>query len=133
MMVAEVLFRQGLPMVQRRLLKAPPRDVLFEGQASLEHGGEPVRGILSVTPRRLVFTPHSVRARFSEVDLPLEAIEDVSAARSRFLGLIPASRNALKVRSERGIFRFRVDAEDRDAWLGQIEEARNRWRSIPVD
>ncbi|MCK9485755.1 MAG: hypothetical protein M0R73_03500 [Dehalococcoidia bacterium] len=125
LMVAEWVVRQGLPIVRGRLVKAPPRDVLFEGEASLERGGEPVRGLLSVTSRGLVFTPFSLRAQRDAMALPFEGIEEVAPVRSRFLGLIPASRNALKVRSTRGIFRFRVDGDDRDLWLRRIEAARS--------
>ena len=133
MMVAEFLVRQGAPLLRRRLLAVPPRDVLFEGDASLERGAEPVRGLLSVTPDTLTFTPFSRRARRDSLMLPFEAIEDVSAGRSRLFGLIPASRNALKVRSTRGIFRFRVEAEDRDTWLRQIEAAREFHRAVAAD
>lgn len=132
LMVAEWLLRQGLPIVRSRLVKAPPRDVLFEGEASLEHGGEPVRGLLSVTSGGLVFTPFSVRARRAALALPFEGIEDVSPARSRLFGLIPSSRNALKVRSAQGIFRFRVDGDDRETWLRHIQAAREGARTAAV-
>ncbi len=133
LMVAEFLLRQGTPLLRSRLTKTPPSDVLFEGEARLEHGGEPVNGILSVTPSALVFTPNTVRARHAAVTLPLDGIDEVAADRSRIFGLIPASRNALKVRSERGIFRFRVDGDDRDTWLRQIEVARGLHRVVPLD
>ncbi len=124
LMVAEWLVRQGGPILRRRLLKATPSDVLFEGEATLERGGEPVRGVLSVTPSALVFTPNSFAERGAAISMSLDGIEEVSPARSRLFGLIPASRNALKVRSRRGVFRFRVDADDRDLWVRQIEAVR---------
>lgn len=122
-MVAEWLVKQGLPIVRSRLAKAVPRDVLFEGEASLEHGGEPVRGVLAVTSAGLTFLPRHLANQRLAVTIPFRDIDDVSPARSRLFGLIPASRTALKVRSTQGIFRFRVDGEDRDLWLRAINAA----------
>lgn len=124
-MVGEWLLRNGVPLVTSRFIRsAPSTRILFEGQARLEHGPENVSGLLSLTPSDLVFTPSGFRTRNAQITLPLAEIDDVVATKARFLGLIPVKDNGIKVRSRRGIFRFRVDPEDRDDWLREIRTAR---------
>ena len=124
-MVGEWLLRTGVPFVAARLAKAPPaaERVLFEGEARLEHGPENVGGLLSVTPLTLVFTPSGLRTRGAANAIPLAEIDEITATKGRFLGLIPLWNNGLKVRTRRGIFRFRVDRSDRSRWLRELRSA----------
>ncbi len=124
-MVGEWLLRAGVPFVAARLAKAPPpaERVLFEGEARLEHGPEKIGGLLSVTPSTLVFTPSAIRTRGTAHAIPLVDIESIEATRGRLFGLIPLWRSGLKIRTRRGIFRFRVDHTDRSAWLRELRTA----------
>ena len=124
LLLVEWVVRAGAPMVRQRLMKAPPREVLFEGAAALERGAEQVDGMLSVTREAVVFTPGSLRTRSLATDIPLEEVERAVPASSRLLGLLPVWPNAIKLRTRRGIFRFIVDRADRDLWVREIEEAR---------
>lgn len=100
-------------------VEAEPR---FEGDASLERGGDRVRGSLAITHNELRFEP-SERRRERSLRIPLDEIEDVSPTRQRLLGLIPAGANGIKVRSRRGIYRFIVDGSDRSRWLREFASA----------
>ncbi|MGE3960450.1 MAG: hypothetical protein AB7F65_02060 [Dehalococcoidia bacterium] len=123
-MVGEWLLRNGLPIVTNHLTKTPPQEhVLFEGEARLEHGPENITGLLSVTPSSLVFTPSGIRTRGAATALPLHDIDEVTPTKGRILGVIPARGDGLKVKARRGIFRFRVDPDDRDRWLREIRTA----------
>lgn len=123
-MVGEWLLRNGGPIVARRLTKSPPTsDVLFEGEAKLEHGPENIMGLLSVTPSAVVFTPASIRTRGAATSIPLAEIEEITPTKGRLLGLIPSSNNGIKFRTRRGIFRFRVDSSDRATWLRELRSA----------
>ena len=124
LMVGEWLLRNGGPLVLRRFVRTPPAaSVLFEGEARLEHGPENIRGLLSLTPSELVFTPSAIRTRGAGVAFRLADIEEISATKGRLLGLIPFWNNGLKVRTRRGVFRFRVDGSDRPAWLRELRAA----------
>lgn len=124
LMVGEWLLRNGMPVVLRRLTRTPPVAViLFEGEAKLEHGPENVVGLLSVTPSTLVFAPRALRTRGTAAAIPLAEVEDIAATRGRLFGLIPFWNNGIKVRTKRGIFRFRVDSADRPTWMRELHAA----------
>lgn len=125
LMVGEWLLRNGVPIVARRLVKAPPSPalVLFEGEARLEHGPENIDGLLSVTTSHVIFTPTSIRTRGAASAIPLADVEEIEGVKGRFLGLIPLWNNGIKLRTRRGIFRFRVDPSDRGAWLRELRSA----------
>jgi len=137
-MVGEWLLRNGMPVLKRSLAKSPPsaESILFEGEARLEHGPENISGLLAVTPSALTFTPSGIRTRGAAASIPLDDIEEVTSTKGRFLGLIPAKNNGLKLRTRRGIFRFRIDPDDRDAWLREIRAAQAlaaRPTSVPTE
>ena len=136
--VGEWLLRNGMPIVKRSLTKSPPpaESILFEGEARLEHGTENITGLLAVTPSALTFTPSGIRTRGAAAAIPLEEIDEVALTKGRFLGLVPFKNNGIKVRTRRGIFRFRIDPDDRDAWLREIRTAQtmaDRPTSIPTE
>lgn len=137
-MVGEWLLRNGMPIVKRSLTKTPPpaEAVLFEGEARLEHGPENIAGLLAVTSSALTFTPSGIRTRGAAASIPLEEIDEVTATKGRFLGLVPVKNNGLKVRTRRGIFRFRIDPDDRDHWVREIRTAQAmaaRPESVPTE
>ena len=118
------LIRNGAPIVMQRLARtkaALPVDEQprFEGEASLERGGQRVPGWLAITSTELRFEP-SERRRGASVRVPLSEIEDVSPTRQRLLGVIPSRSTGNKVQSGRGIYRFTVDAADRGSWLREL-------------
>jgi hypothetical protein len=119
--------RNGAPIVIRRLSRASAptqfeSEPRFQGDASLERGGQNVRGLLAITDTELRFEPWD-RRQGPSIQLPLEEIENVTPTRGRVLGLVPAGPTGIKVRSRRGIFRFGVDASDRNRWLREIPTA----------
>lgn len=122
--VGEWLLRNGAPLVRRTLAKSPPStNVVFEGEARLEHGPQHVDGLLSLTTTALVFTPSGIRTRGVATSLPLAEVQEVTPTRARLLGLIPSRNDGFKVRTHRGIFRFRVDGSDRSTWLRELRAA----------
>jgi len=122
--VGEWLIKSGAPLLRRTLTKTPPvANILFEGEARLEHGPESVDGLLSLTSDAIVFTPRGIRTRGAAALLRLEDIDEISESRGRILGLIPAQNNGIKLRTRRGIYRFRVDSDDRSAWLHELRAA----------
>ncbi len=124
LLVGEWLVRSGVPLVRRSLAKSPPTvNVVFEGEARLEHGPQHIDGLLSLTTTALVFTPTGIRARGAATSLPLAEVQQVTPTRARLLGLIPFRNDGFKVRTHRGIFRFRVDASDRSTWLRELRGA----------
>jgi hypothetical protein len=137
-MVGEWILRNGMPIVRRSLAKSPPsaESVLFEGEARLEHGPENISGLLAVTPSTLTFTPSGIRTRGAAASIPLGEIDEVSLTKGRFLGLLPGKNNGIKVRTRRGIFRFRIDPDDRDHWLREIRTAQSlseRPTTVPTE
>jgi len=122
--VGEWLIKNGAPLLRRTLAKTPPTmDILFEGEARLEHGPESVDGLLSLTSEAIVFTPRGIRTRGAAALIRLDDIDEIAETKGRILGLIPAQNNGIKLRTRRGIYRFRVDSSDRATWLRQLRTA----------
>jgi hypothetical protein len=122
--VGEWLVRNGAPIVRRTLAKSPPTvNVVFEGEARLEHGPESIDGLLTLTTAALAFTPRGIRTRGAAISLPLAEIDEVTPTRARLFGLVPFRNEGFKVRTHRGIYRFRVDGSDRSTWLRELRAA----------
>jgi len=122
--VGEWLIKNGAPLLRRSLTKTPPTtNILFEGEARLEHGPESVDGLLSLTSDAVVFTPRGIRTRGAAAVIRLDDIDEISETKGRILGLIPAQNNGIKLRTRRGIYRFRVDSGDRATWLRELRSA----------
>ncbi len=122
--VGEWIIKNGAPLLRRSLTKTPPTtNILFEGEARLEHGPESVDGLLSLTSDAVVFTPRGIRTRGAAAVIRLEDVDEIAETKGRILGLIPAQNNGIKLRTRRGIYRFRVDSSDRGTWLRELHAA----------